>query len=111
MTRFAGLVGVFFVLIFSTVFVTLNGAQRVTIDLGVMVFYRVPVAIIGFGGLLIGMVVMLVAGVHSDLKVRTILRQRLEDEDREERALIDRTQQDLFPAVPEGGEGEEVPLT
>ncbi len=111
MTRFAGLVGVFFVLISSTVFVTLNGAQRVTIDLGVMVFYRVPVAIIGFGGLLIGMVVMLVAGVHSDLKVRTILRQRLEDEDREERALIDRTQQDLFPADPEGGEGEEVPLT
>ena len=109
MTRFTGLAGVFVVLIVSTVFAALNGAQRVTIDLGLMVLYRVPVTLIGFTGLFIGMVVMLVAGVHSDLKVRTILRQRLEDEDREERALIDRTQQDLFRASHTGGEEEEVP--
>ena len=55
-----------------------------------------------------GMVVMLVAGVRSDLRVRALLRQRLEDEDREERALIDRTQQDLFSPLPreDGGDGE-----
>ena len=41
---------------------------------------------------------MLIAGLQGDLKVRGILRQRLEIEDQEERALIDRTQQDLFPA-------------
>jgi hypothetical protein len=40
---------------------------------------------------------MLVAGVRSDLKVRSILRARLEAEDLEERArFIDRDQQDLF---------------
>ena len=50
---------------------------------------------------------MLAAGVHSDLKVRTILRQRLEDEDREERELIDRTQQDLFPDDHTGTEGDD----
>ncbi len=109
MTRFTGLAGIFVVLIVSMVFAALNGAQRVTIDLGFMVLYRVPVTLIGFAGLFIGMVVMLVAGVHSDLKVRTILRQRLEDEDREERALIDRTQQDLFRASHAEGEEEEVP--
>jgi hypothetical protein len=52
---------------------------------------------VAFAGLFTGMVVMLVAGVQSDLKVRSILRHRLETEDREERALIDRTQQELFP--------------
>ena len=86
--------------------------QRVTLNLGVKVLYGVPLMLVGFTGLFMGMVVMLVAGVRSDLKVRAVLRQRLEAEDREERALVDRTQQDLFPPRPpledEGG-GEEVP--
>jgi len=111
MTRFVGLIVVLVVLIVSTLFAALNGAQRVTVNLGIMVFYQVPVFLIGFAGLFSGMVVMLVAGVHSDLRVRAILRQRLEDEDREERELIDRTQQDLFPDDHTGKEGEEeVPL-
>jgi hypothetical protein len=43
------------------------------------------------------MLIMLVAGIHSDLKVRRILRARLADEDREERSrFIDHSQQDLF---------------
>ncbi len=102
--RLAGPLGVFAVLVVSIVFAAINGAQRVTVDLGVAVFYRVPVTVVAFGGLFTGMVVMLVAGVHSDLKVRSILRQRLETEDREERALIDRRQQDLFPAESALGE-------
>ena len=57
-----------------------------------------------------GMLVMLVAGIRSDLKVRAVLRQRLEDEDREERALIDRTQQDLFPSRPPEDKGGEDPV-
>ena len=60
---------------------------------------------VGFTGLFMGMVVMLVAGIRSDLKVRAVLRQRLEAEDREERALIDRNQQDLFRPRPSGDEG------
>ena len=112
MTRFIGPLGVVSILVVSILFAALNGAQRVTLDLGVTVLYRVPLTLIGFTGLFMGMVVMLVAGVRSDLKVRAVLRQRLEDEDREERAFIDRTQQDLFrPRPPEdegGGEEEEV---
>ncbi|MNC96257.1 hypothetical protein D3C83_135850 [compost metagenome] len=49
------------------------------------------------------MVVMLVAGIHSDLKVRRILRERLAEEDREEkeRLAVDRSQRDLFEGDPE----------
>ena len=92
MTRFIGPLGVVSILVVSILFAALNGAQRVTLDLGVTVLYRVPLTLIGFTGLFMGMVVMLVAGVRSDLKVRAVLRQRLEDEDRAERAFIDRTQ-------------------
>ncbi len=110
MTRFIGPLGVVSVLVVSILFAVLN-PQRVTLNLGVKVLYGVPLMLVGFTGLFLGMVVMLVAGVRSDLKVRAVLRQRLEAEDREERALVDRTQQDLFPPRPledEGG-GEEVP--
>ena len=104
MTRFIGPLGVLSVLVVSVLFAALN-PQRVTLDLGVKVFYGVPLMLVGFTGLFMGMVVMLVAGVRSDLKVRALLRQRLEDEDREERALIDRTQQDLFRAPRPEDEG------
>ncbi len=111
MTRLIGPLGVVSVLVVSILFAALNGGQRVTLNLGVTVLYGVPLTLIGFTGLFMGMVVMLVAGIRSDLKVRAVLRQRLEAEDREERALIDRTQQDLFSPRPLAGEegGEEVP--
>ncbi len=105
MTRLIGPLAVFSVLVVSILFATLNGAQRVTLDLGVMVLDGVPLSLVGFTGLFMGMVVMLVAGIRSDLKVRAVLRQRLEAEDREERALIDRTQEDLFRPRPSGDEG------
>ena len=107
MIRFIGPLGVVSVLVVSILFATLNGVQRVTLNLGVAVLYGVPLTMVGFTGLFMGMVVMLLAGVRSDLKVRALLRQRLEDEDREERALIDRTQQDLFSPSPleDGGDG------
>ena len=100
MIRFIGPLGVVFVLVVSILFAALNGTQRVTLNLGVTILYGVPLTLVGFTGLFMGMVVMLVAGVRSDLKVRVLLRQRLEEEDREERALIDRTQQDLFSPSP-----------
>ncbi len=110
MTRFIGPLGVVSVLVVSILFAALN-PQRVTLNLGVRVLYDVPLMLVGFAGLFLGMVVMLVAGIRSDLKVRAVLRQRLEAEDREERALIDRNQQDLFspPSMEEEGGGEEVP--
>ncbi len=107
MIRIVGPLGVLIVLMVSMVFAALNGDQRVTLNLGFFVLYRLPLTLVGFTGLFMGMVVMLVAGVRSDLKVRAVLRQRLEAEDREERALIDRNQQDLFSPNPTG-EHEEV---
>ena len=96
MTRFAGAAGVLVVLVLSMVFAALNGGQRVTLRLGIATFYRVPITGIAFGALILGMLVMLVAGIHSDLKVRRILRERLAEEDRQERARIDHSQRDLF---------------
>ena len=105
MTRFLGLLAVLVVLVVSFAFGSMNAGQRVTLDLGLFVLYRVPVTVVAFGGLFTGMVVMLVAGINTDLKVRGILRRRLEEEDREERARIDRDQRDLFQ--PETGEEDE----
>jgi len=96
-TRLAGAVGVLLVLLLSIAFAALNGAQQVTLRLGMVTLYRVPVAFVAFAALVIGMLVMLVAGIHSDLKVRRILRDRLAEEDREEKARwVDLDQKDLF---------------
>ena len=107
MIRFVGPLGVLSILVLSVFFAALN-PQRITLNLGVTVLYGVPLILVGFTGLFMGMVVMLVAGIRSDLKVRAVLRQRLEDEDREERAMIDRNQQDLFsPRLLEDEGGED----
>jgi hypothetical protein len=76
---------------------SLNGSETVTLKLGLITLYDVPITAVAFGGLLAGMVIMLVSGIHSDLKVRRILRDRLTEEDIEEKSrLIDQTQHDLF---------------
>lgn len=97
MSRFAGAAGVLVVLALSMAFAALNGGQRVTLRLGFATLYRVPLTAVAFGALILGMVVMLIAGIHSDLKVRSILRARLAQEDREEKAhLVDQSQRELF---------------
>ena len=102
MSRLVGWLGVITLLVVTTSFAWLNSAQRVTLRLGVVTLYGVPLTAVAFGGVIGGMLVMLVAGVRSDLKVRRILRARLAEEDREERErFIDASQQDLFV---EGGE-------
>ena len=89
--------GVAALLGFSLLFAALNSSQRVTLRLGVLTLYGVPLTVVAFGSVIAGMVVMLVAGVRSDMKVRRILRARLAEEDREERErIIDQNQQDLF---------------
>ena len=97
MNRFLGALGIIALLGFSLVFASLNSGQRVTLRLGFMTLYGVPLTVVAFAGVIAGMVVMLVAGIRSDLKVRRILRARLAEEDREERErFIDQSQQDLF---------------
>lgn len=110
MSRVTGVFVVLVVLVLVMLFSRANGAESVTLDLGFRTFYRVPITYVAFGGLFFGMLVMLIAGIHADLRVRRFLRDRLVNEDRHERRLIDRTQQDLFkPAddeedVPSAGE-------
>jgi len=98
--RLWGTLGILSVLALSMGFASLNGAQRVTLRLGLKTLYGVPLTVVAFGGLITGMVIMLVAGVQSDLKVRRILRARLMEEHHEEQSrLVDRDQRELF----EGG--------
>ncbi|MEX0837517.1 MAG: hypothetical protein WD101_04235 [Gemmatimonadota bacterium] len=97
MSRLVSALGVLVVLFLSMGFASLNSGQRVTLRLGVATFYGVPLTVVAFGSVIAGMLIMLVAGIRSDLKVRSILRARLEDEAREERErFVDRSQQDLF---------------
>lgn len=84
------------VLAIVMMFARANGAERVTLDLGLLTFQRVPLTYVAFGGLFLGMLAMLVAGIHSDLKVRRFLRERLQEEAREEGFTRDRNQRDLF---------------
>lgn len=102
MSRAPGLIWALLVLVLSMGFAALNGNQLVTVRLGFTTLYRIPLTFVAFGALILGMGVMLVAGIHSDLRVRRILRERLAREDEEERARIhvDTDQQDLFEGDP-----------
>jgi len=101
-TRLLAVAATAVALVLAMGFASVNSGQRVTLRLGFVTLYGVPLTVIAFASLLLGMFVMLVAGIRSDLKVRRILRARLEAEDLEERSrFVDRDQQDLF------GEGKE----
>lgn len=97
MSRLLAVIGILLLLVTSLAFAYLNSGHRVTLRLGVGTFYDVPLTVVVFGSVILGMVVMLGAGIRSDLKVRRILRARLAEEDREERErFVDLSQQDLF---------------
>lgn len=100
MSRLAGPFGVIAVVILAVAFASQNGSERVTLDFGFFVFYGVPVTLVAFGGLFLGMLVMLGAGIQSDLKVRSILRDRLAAADADEPDLVDHSQRDLFLHAP-----------
>lgn len=96
MSRLLAVIGILILLVSSLAFAYLNSGHRVTLRLGVGTLY-VPLTVVVFGSVILGMVIMLGAGIRSDLKVRRILRARLAEEDREERErFVDLSQQDLF---------------
>lgn len=97
MNRLLSTLTILAVVVVAMGFAALNSGQRVTLRLGVVTLFGVPLTVVAFGSVIAGMVVMLIAGVRSDLKVRRILRARLIEEDLEERArFVDRHQRDLF---------------
>jgi uncharacterized integral membrane protein len=100
-----GSLAVIVVVLLATAFAAANSGHRVTLELGLFTLYRAPVTLVAFSGLLTGMLIMFAAGIHSDLKVRRILRERLAEETREAKEWIDRNQQDLFAQDPDSGAG------
>ena len=81
MSRFLTVVALLLVAAAALCFAALNGTQRVTLNLGFVILYYVPVTLVAFGGILLGMLLMFAAGIRSDLKVRRILRDRFEVEE------------------------------
>ena len=104
MSRIIGAIGILLVMGLAVVLQSLNGSETVTLKLGVITLYDVPITVVAFFGLLAGMDIMLVASIHNDLRVRRILRDRLTEEDSEEKArVIDHRQHDLFGKDEEEG--------
>jgi uncharacterized integral membrane protein len=101
MSRLLGILFVLVIVLLAMAFAAANAGHRATLDLGIIVLYRAPVTLVAFLGLLAGMLAMFAAGIHTDLKVRRILRERLAEETRQEQGWIDRNQRDLFAQDPE----------
>jgi uncharacterized integral membrane protein len=96
LTALAGVAAGLVLLAISLGFAALNQGERVRLDLGFISFSSVPLPTVVFGAVLLGMGVMILVGIRSDLRVREILRGRLQQEDREERTRVDKAQRDLF---------------
>ena len=104
MSRIIPAIGILLVAGLAVVLQSLNGSETGTLKLGVITLYDVPITAVAFFGLLAGMVIMLVTSIHNDLRVRRILRDRLTEEDSEEKArVIDHRQHDLFGKDEEEG--------
>lgn len=110
MSRFLGILFVLAVVLLAMGFAAANAGHRATLDLGLFTLYRVPVTLVAFTGLLVGMVVMFATGVHTDLRVRRILRERLAEEAQKEQRWIDGNQQDLFAGERDQREEDEDPV-
>jgi len=82
--RLLGPLGAIALLFIVVVFAIQNDFEKVRVNFGFMSFDRVPVSLLAIVGLIVGMFLMLLVGIESDLKVRAILRERLKEEAKEE---------------------------
>lgn len=80
MSRWAGWIALVAVMAAGALFALGNAGRVVSLNLGLFTLSRVPVTFVAFGGMVVGMGVVLAAGVHADLKVRRLLRERGERE-------------------------------
>lgn len=91
MSRLAGWVGLAAIIVLAIGFAMANAGREVAIDFGLFALYGVPVTFVAFGGMVVGMAVVLIAGINADLKVRRLLRER----HMEDRRLAERGEQHL----------------
>jgi uncharacterized integral membrane protein len=103
----------------AALFASFNSGERVALNLGFAVFYRVPLVPLIFLAFLIGMTTMFLLGLRHDLRVRRALREagfgepiateeaapRWDDEDLGREGLVSRPPQDHL-SDPAGVEAE-----
>lgn len=80
MNRWARITAIAALVVLAALFAGAHRGQLVTLRLGVLTLYRLPLSIAVFGSFLAGMLVMFAAGLQADLRVRRILRERLREE-------------------------------
>jgi uncharacterized integral membrane protein len=101
MIRFLGPLGAFVLLILSVLFAVLNDFQKVRVNLGFVTLERVPITALVIVGLIFGMLLMLLVGIDSDLKVRAILHDRLRVETEEEDVFLEKKKRRVVDTVTE----------
>lgn len=60
---------------FAALFASFNSGERVALNLGFAVMYRVPLVLLIFVAFLAGMITMFLLGLRHDLRVRRALRE------------------------------------
>ena len=76
MRRFSGLLALGVVVLLGVAFAMGNAGARSRSTSESRHCEAVPVTFVAFGGMVVGMGVVLVAGINADLKVRRLLRER-----------------------------------
>ncbi len=89
MKRVLNWLGLGVVILLGVCFSIANAGRAVTLELGLFALHDVPVTFVAFGGMVVGMGIVLIAGMKADLRVRQLLRERY----MEDRRLAERGDQ------------------